>query len=68
MAAELAAPTGRPTKELGPLVGTDQHAQMRFEGMPDSALYVRTVLTVGNYDYTQVCVPPMGNVTLVQPW
>ena len=30
-----------------------QHAQMRYEGMPDSALYVRTVLTVGNYDYTQ---------------
>ena len=30
-----------------------QHAQMRYEGMPDSSLMVRTVLTVGNYDYTQ---------------
>lgn len=31
-----------------------QHAQMRYEGLPQTALYVRTVLTVGNYDYTQV--------------
>jgi primary-amine oxidase len=30
-----------------------QHAQMRYEGLPQTALYVRTVLTVGNYDYTQ---------------
>jgi len=30
-----------------------QHAQMRYEGLPSTSLTVRTVLTVGNYDYTQ---------------
>ena len=36
-----------------------QHAQMRYEGMPDSALYVRTVLTVGNYDCTLLRLEPL---------
>jgi hypothetical protein len=31
-----------------------QHAQEYYEGLPGSSLYVRNVLTVGNYDYTQV--------------
>ena len=39
-----------------------QHAREYYEGLPASSLFVRNVLTVGNYDYTQVCVPPMGNV------
>lgn len=30
-----------------------QHAQMGYEGIPGSTLMVRSVLTVGNYDYTQ---------------
>eukprot|EP00962_Isochrysis_galbana_P015102 scaffold4331_cov129-Isochrysis_galbana.AAC.3 len=31
-----------------------QHAKEYYEGLPGSSLYVRNVLTVGNYDYTQV--------------
>lgn len=31
-----------------------QHAQEYYEGLPGSSLFVRNVLTVGNYDYTQV--------------
>jgi len=30
-----------------------QHAQEKYEGLSKSALYVRGVFTVGNYDYTQ---------------
>lgn len=30
-----------------------QHAKMKYEGLPATSLYVRNVLTVGNYDYVQ---------------
>eukprot|EP00967_Tisochrysis_lutea_P035003 scaffold41855_cov31-Tisochrysis_lutea.AAC.5 len=42
-----------------------QHAQMRYEGIPQTSLYVRTILTVGNYDYLQTFkVRPDGDFEL----
>jgi Cu2+-containing amine oxidase len=42
-----------------------QHAKEVYEGLPGSSLYVRNILTVGNYDYTQVRGMPAdaGNIS-----